>query len=91
MKLPITRQERQARRRRKRDHSRFVIMARISSPGELLADPIADDEWAELCACWRKRYYGTEERALLAAQEHPDTPQEPYKCSYCDGWHLTSV
>jgi hypothetical protein len=42
-----------------------------------------------LSICVKKRRYGSEEQALLAAQR-ADFPLRPYRCERCHHVHLTS-
>ena len=44
-------------------------------------------------ACESKNRYATRaeaEEAIVSCAEHGTTGLHSYKCSYCNGWHLTS-
>ncbi len=44
-------------------------------------------------ACTSKKWYRTQgeaAEAIRACADHGTTGLNCYKCSYCDGWHLTS-
>lgn len=60
--------------------------------GFKLAEPIREEEIGQAFACWRKKYYGTEEKAWQAAKECESRESVyPYPCEYCKGWHLAKV
>ncbi len=41
--------------------------------------------------CTRKRRYATRHKAVIASHKLPTKGMKVYKCSFCKGYHLTSM